>query len=441
MFSPFWQHAGFKRYFRNTAWLMAEKIVRMILAAFVGVWIARYLGPENYGVLSYVLSFVTLFSALAYLGLDGVLVKNLIDKPHDRDTLLGTGFTLRFAGALFLLFATSLAGAFFVHDQFLQLLIFIISLTAIFQSLEVIDYYFQSQVLSYYVVCVQIVQIAISTFIKIWLILQKGTLVSFALVYLLDGLIVAIGLGIIYHKRKFSILYWKLDLSLMKQLLKQSLPFFLSGAMISLYMRIDQIMVQHMLGSRFTGVYAAAINLCEIWYFIPMVICASLFPAIITAKNISPEIYSKRLQQLYDLMVLLSVLIAVPMSIFADRIVDMLLGPGYHAAGNVLRIHTWSGVFVYLGVASGKWLLAENLNHIVLQRTFCGLVINVILNLIFIPGFGIVGAAWATFFNLIVTAYFFDLFNRSTVISFKMKSESLLIWKTFLKLKHAKNIV
>ena len=102
-FRNLWHHSGFRRYFANTAWLFAEKILRMVVGLFVGVWVARYLGPAKFGLLSYAQSFVALFGAIATLGLDGIVVRELVKDESKRDVLLGTSFVLKLIGA-FLVF-------------------------------------------------------------------------------------------------------------------------------------------------------------------------------------------------------------------------------------------------------------------------------------------------------------------------------------------------
>ena len=184
-------------------------------------------------------------------------------------------------------------------------------------------------------------------------------------------------------------------------------------------------MIKIMLNNESVGIYSAAVNLSEAWYFIPMAISTSVFPAIINAKKLSDKHYYKRLQNLYDLMVLLAVAIALPTTFFSSWIVGGFYGDKYLRASGALSIHIWSGVFVFLGVASGKWLLAENLLKISFYRTFLGASGNVILNLILIPIFQLNGAAVATLIANFLAAYFFDAVNLKTRRTFVMKTKSL----------------
>ena len=161
-------------------------------------------------------------------------------------------------------------------------------------------------------------------------------------------------------------------------------------------MKIDQIMLKEMLNTKAVGVYAASVKLCEAWYFIPTALMASLFPAVVEARKKSETIYEERVQKLYDLMVWGSVAVALPTTLLSDWIILILYGTDFQEAADVLRIYIWAGVFVSLGVASSKWLVAENLQRYSFYVTTLGAILNVGCNLWFIPIYGIKGAAFAT---------------------------------------------
>ncbi len=282
---------GFKKYFLNTGWLLFNDIFGMVIALFVGVYVARYLGPANYGLLSYAGSFVVLFSAVLTLGLDNIVIRNLVRDERRRDELLGTTFALKIIGSILLLGILAVAVRFTTNDNFTNLLIFIIALATIFQSLNVIDFYFRSRVLSKYTVYAQTISMTSSAVIKLLLIYFGMGLTYFAAVMVVESVILAIGLIVIYTKQKRSIFNWRIKFDLAKRLLKDSWPLVLSSVAISIYMRIDQVMIKNMLGAEAVGNYAVAVKLSEVWYFIPMIITSSLFPAIINAKKVSEELY------------------------------------------------------------------------------------------------------------------------------------------------------
>ncbi len=415
---------GFKKYFKNTSWLLFENISRLVITLFVGVYVARYLGPSSYGLLSYAISFVVLFSAIATLGLDNIIVRDLVRDEKRKDELLGTSFALKLIGSILLLGILAVAVRFTANNNFINLLIFIIALATIFRSFNTIDFYFRSIVLSKYAVYARIIALVSSAIIKLLLIYFKMGLIYFAIVMAVESIILAIGLITTYLKQKLSIFNWRIKFDLAKRLLRDSWPLMLSTVAISIYMRIDQVMIKEMIDTKAVGNYAVAIKLSEAWYFIPMVITSSLFPAIINAKKRSERLYYGRLQKLYDLMIWLAIGIALPTTFLANYIIRVLFGVQYQGAVGVLRIHIWAGIFVFLGVASGKYLITENYTNIAFFRTFFGAIMNVTLNIILIPKYGINGAAIATLISQFMVAF-------SVVLIPKTYKNSILMLKSF----------
>ena len=427
-------HAGFIRYFKNASWMMAEQFLRIIAGLFVGVWVARYLGPEQFGLFSYVLAFTAIFSGIAKLGLDGIMVRELVNHPENRDTYLGTTFWLKICGAFIVIGLMAAIVPFTSNDATTNLFIFIIAAGLIFQSFEVVEFYFQSQVLAKIVSICKVIQLALSSMIKIYLVLTEAELIWFVLVTAFDALSLAISLFIAYQLRKNSSFYKHFDLSIAKQLLKNSWPLIFSAIVVMIYMRIDQIMIKEMLGEYEVGIYSAAVRLSEAFYFIPMLITASLFPAILNAKNQSEELYKQRLQRLYTFMVWLAIAIALPMTFLSDRLILLLFGQAYQEAGPILMIHIWAAIFVFLGVSFDKYLLAENLTKIAFQRTFVGAVSNALLNLCLIPIYGAAGAAIATFLAQFIANIGYDPFDKRLHQQLKMKMTAFFIpWKIFSK--------
>jgi len=426
-----------KKYFANTSWLMAEKIVRAIITLFVGIYVVRYLGPSNFGLLSYCLSFVALFATFSTLGLNAIVTKNLVRDIKQSDTLLGTAFCLQIAGAVLALLILGVAVHFTANDDFTNLLIFLIGGGLIFQSFNVIDFYFQSKVLSKFVVFAHFFQLIVISILKIYLVVTGASLVWFAIAALCESIVLALGLIVMYFKHKLSLITWRVDFSMAKGLLKNSFPLIISGIGVAIYLRIDQVMIKEMLNSESVGLYAVAVKICEAWHFIPLVITGSLFPAIINARKNDLSIYYDRLQRLYDLMALLAILIAIPLAIFAGKIVYYLFGPTFNGAGPVLQIIIWSNLFTFLGLANGKFLFAENLEKYYMYRILLGGAINIILNLLLIPLWGIQGAAIATIISYSCEGYWGMAFFATTRKNFLMTTRSFNIFKSIKRLLNA----
>ena len=426
-------HPGFRKYFANTSWLMVERILRMGVSLFVGIYVARYLGPERYGFLSYANSFVGIFLAFATLGLDEIVVRELVKSPEQREIILGSSFFLKLVGTLLMWMAILAAVPFTENDLKANILITIIAFGAVFQAFNVIDFNFQAKVKSKYVVHAQFVQLIVSSIVKIILVVNESPLIWFASVYCLDAIVLAGGLVFVYFYNGENIFCWKWSFETSKYLLHDSWPLILAGVVVSIYMKIDQVMIKEMLGAKEVGLYAAAVKLSEAWYFLPMAITSSLFPAIINAKIYQKEDYFQRLQKLYDLMVWIAVAIALPTAILSPWIVELLYGNEYLESSSVLIIHIWSGIFVFLGVASSKYLLAENYIKKTFYRTFVGALLNIIMNYYLIGIMGIEGAALSTFASHFFAAYFYDILDKDLRKMFILKTKSLFLYSLYAK--------
>jgi O-antigen/teichoic acid export membrane protein len=422
-------HQGFRRYFANTSWMFAEQILRMVAGLLVGIWVARYLGPAQFGIFSYAIAFTALFGSIAKLGLDSIVVRDLVREPNQRDLYLGTAFWLKLIGSVVMLAVMALAVRLTSNDATTNLYIFIIGSGTLFQSFEVVDFYFQSKVLSKFVSICKFTQLFISSLLKLYLIFTGADLFWFVLVSLVDQITLALSLYLAYRYQKVGGFYRHFDLMTAKQLFRNSWQLIISGLVIMIYMRIDQIMIKEMLGEKEVGLYSAATRISEVWYFIPMLLTNSLSPSIVNAKKVSEELYYARLQRLYTLMVWAAIAIALPMTFLSGWLVTMLFGEAYRDAGPVLMIHIWAGVFVFLGVASGKWLINEGLQKYSAINTSVGAVANVLLNLLLIPKYGIYGAAIATVLSYSIAAYFMNILFQDTRKNFYRLSRTLISYK------------
>lgn len=412
---------------------MAERILRIVVALFVSVYVARYLGPERFGLLSYANSFVGLFIALATLGLDSIVVRELVKTPERREELLGTAFGLKIVGAIFMWLLIFAAIPLTNNDTQTNTLIAIIAFAVIFQAFNVINFNYQAEVKSRHVVHAQLVQLVISSIVKLTLIFIEAPLIWFAWVYCLDAVILATGLAIIYlhHNGKFLVWRWKWTIA--RDLLLESWPLIGSLFMTLAFMNIDKIMIKELMGASPVGLYAVAVQLSTAFYFIPVVVSDSLFPAIIKSKE-KPELYLARMKNLFRLLFAISIGISIITTFMSQWVIDTLYGPEYQQASTVLIIHIWTSVFVFLGYASTKWLLVENQQKVQFFRSFFALLANIILNYFLIAEYGIIGAAYATLISWMVGVYFFHFFHRNTFDLFLLKTETMLFFN-FITLK------
>ena len=426
--SYIFQRKNLHKILGNLRWLFIDKIFRMGAGLLIMLWIARYLGPEQFGVLNFAIAFVALFSVIAGLGLQTIVIRDILLDPSDQHEIVGTALVLQFIGGL-VAYGLLILGILWLRpeDPLISSAVAILGSIFLFKSSEVAIYWFESQLLSRYVVFIQIACFVFFAAVKTILILRNMEFVYLIWAIVAEAQLAALLILFLFGKIGLRLNKLKASYFHAKKMLSDSWPELLSGIAVLMYMRIDQIMLGEIDGDKSVGIYSAALRLSEIWYFVPVTIAASVFPAIIRAKEYSEELYYKRMQQLFDLMVLLSLCLALPMTFMASDIVIVAFGREYEAAGEVLASHIWSSIFAFLGVASGKWLLAENRQILALQRTALGLLMNVVLNIFLIPSYGAVGAAWATLISYALAGMFADAIQADTRIIFFMKLRSFSI--------------
>lgn len=429
---PGFDQEALEKYFKNTGALFIGRVGSLLIKMIVSISVANYLGRGRNGVLVGGTVYIYFFSAIATLGLDQFIVKELHAFPESRDQILGTSFWMKVFAGLCCVPLIWLAFHIYPAKGTPYHYVLIFSMIGIIQSFTVVESYFQSQVQSKYIMQVQIIGNLVSAAIKLGLIFLHMPLIWFVYAYTFDFLLISIGDYFTYQRKGRSIFNWTYNSTLAKKLLGHSWPLIISGIMVALYMKIDLIMLQNMVGVKESGAYATVASLSEAWNFVPSVIVTSLFPAILNARRDDLERYKKRIQHLYDLMVYLSVPVATVIT-FASPLIYKLFKPEYAYAAPVLSVHIWSGVFVFLGAASGQYLIAEDLNKLTFIRTGFGAIVNIGLNLILIPKMGMMGAAIATLVAY-ASATFFILVIPKVTGQGLMMLRSLFLISLFQKI-------
>ena len=404
---------GVKKYFTNTSWLIMERISRLLLAFLTTILIVRYLGPEKFGLYSYSISIVSLISVLAYAGLENILTRELVKHPEKLNELLGTGFILRLTGAILIIIVLVIIGFAVKEPKLNFLMILIIGTANVFQPFGVIDFYFQSKVQVKYSVIVQSASFFLLTIARILSIVLHAPVSVFAILIAVEALVCAIGYTIAYSSQGNKMFEWKYDRAVAKEFLQDSWPLILSGLAVSTFAKIDQVLLKFLVNEAGVGFYSAAVRIVEAWYFIPMAITTSIFPAILNAKQTNEFEYKKRLEKLYDLMSVISIGIAIIISALSGTIIQLFYGERFISSAPVLSIYIWSGVATFLGVASNQFLIAENLTKLSLYRSVFGMVANILLNFLLIPLYGINGAALATLISYFMSTFFIGIFKES----------------------------
>ncbi len=414
----------FRKYLGNTSWLLSEKILRMGLNLAVTALLARYLGPANFGILSYSQSFVALFAAFATLGLDQIVTRDIIQGKKDINQLLGTCFSLKVLGGLVVMILVFLTTHITESDPATRWMIAIISFTAVFQASSTFTIYFQAIVKSKNIAIAQSLAMIISSCFKLGLLFNNVDLIWFGVALAVEQLLILGLLLTVYLTNGKTPITWRYNNAIAKDLLKESWPLIFSTIVIVLYARIDQVMIKHMLNEAAVGSYAVAVRLSEATSFLPGIVITSLFPAIAKSKENGIETYHRNLQRFFDLICFIGFSIAIFFTLFSGLIVETFFGSSYSSAASILTIHIWGMLFSFLGVSSTQWLVLEKKQKYRLYRTVMGVIINIVLNFILIPIYGVVGAAIATLISQCAASYVGNLLSKQTWFIFLIQTKS-----------------
>jgi len=393
------------RYVRNSVWMLAEYLLKIVSAIFVGIYVARHLGPEQFGILSYALAIASIFMAVGRLGMESVLVRDLARHPDGRLAYMGTAFFLMIAATIVSLIVMSVLVLLLESDLSSRIYIWIISAGAIFQALAVIDYGFQAQVSAKYSSVAKSVALGLTSMIKLAMVWYEAELVCFAIAYALDHAAIGVFLVLVNYKKGDMRFVGRFETMLVKPLLKSAWPMVLSAVSAILYMRIDQLMIRNMLDLHQLGLYAAAVKIYEGWILIPYVISISLLPAIVRLKAKSIARYEKNMAMLFSLMFWSSACVALIATLLGDQVIALTFGPKYLGSGDILGVVMWAAAFASLGSITARYLTVEGMEKKIAIRTFMGLAINVLLNLLLIPSYGIKGAAIATLITMFISNF------------------------------------
>jgi O-antigen/teichoic acid export membrane protein len=406
-----WAHAGFQKYLQNTSWMFFGQL-SMIISLVINIWLARYLGPEKFGIISYVFAFVGIFSFIANMGISDILIRELVKNPHKRDELLGTASYLLSIGGVTSFLICSISAVLFETSPLTRVLIILYSLTSILSAVNVISSYFQATVQSKRNAIAQIIITTAISALKIFFILTGKGIIWIVFAFTLDYIIGTAIYILNYLLSGLKISQWTFNKEIAKTFLSASAYLTLSAVTGYLLLKIDQVMIKFYLTETSVGLYAVAVKLSEVWYFIPGIICSSIFPAIINAKKVHEEMYSRRLRNLYIFLASTALLIAIPVAILAPWIIKLLYGITYIASTPILQIYVWSGIGLFLSVGINKYFLTENYLKSILIFNSVAVIINIILNIILIPRIGLTGAAWATLISYSIGPTIILLTNR-----------------------------
>jgi PST family polysaccharide transporter len=411
-----------KSVIKNSFWLFLEKLIRVVFGLLVGAWVARYLGPLEFGELAYTLALVNLLQAIAIMGLEGIVVRDIAVDKSKAAEILGTAVAVRFiCGASIWLVAILITAYLDGFDSRSTILMALIGTSLLFQSADVIDLWFQSQSQNKRGVFSRITAHIVTNGFKITLIILKFELIMFAWLIACESLIIAMLL--IYAYKKYPCKYTIFaTINMAKKLVNEGWIYMASGISIIIYMRIDQLIIKKYLGTYELGVYAATIQLATAWQFFPIAISGVLAPYLASLKINSEEEYRSSIRKIFSAFSLMGWIISIFVCLTSSIIVELLYGAKYESGINVIRIYAFTNLFICLGVAQGLWIMNERKALMGLYKTIIGATICIVGNIILIPMYGLIGVAIVAVLSQAGSAILSNIIFSKKILYLQLKS-------------------
>jgi len=429
----------------NIAWLMLDKVLKLVVGLGITVWLARHLGPQAFGQYSYVLAFVAMFSGLATLGLPTIAVRELVrarqaEPPAQgaaearaqraaEAEILGTTLALLLAGAT-LAVALILAVALWVRPEApaLRLGIALVAGTLLFQTSALVRWWFESRVAARAAVLAETLALLAGAALKAALILADAPLWTFFAAVLTEAALLAVLLALAWRSMRAGVGRWRPRLARAASLMRGAWPLALSGAVLMVQARVDQFMLAELADDRELGYYGVALRVAEGLVFIALALQSTMFPALVQARQAADGSFRRKLMSYYRASFVAALVVCVPLALLGQPLVLLLFGPAYAPAGWLLVLMAARVFLAFVGIARSAFLVVDNLQHYATFTVIVGTLLNVLLNLWWIPTHRAEGAVWASLVSFAVTIFVLDLAHpraRANVLDLVRAAASL----------------
>lgn len=410
---------------KNAGWLIGGKIAQMLLSLFVGVLSARYLGPSNYGLISYANALIAFFMSLCTLGINGVIIKEFADYPDKKGETLGSAIFFRIVSS-FISVVLVISVSFIIDYGEWETIVVVIlcSASLLFHAFDTINQWFLHNYKSKVTAIATFIAYAITSIYKIILLIFNKSVFWFAFATSIDYIVLSAILLIAYKKNggeKFRVSFKR-----GKEVLSKSYHYILSGLMVAIYGQTDKLMLKQMLSETEVGYYAIATSICAMWTFVLTAIIDSMYPTIVNSFKQDKELFEKKNRQLYAIVFYVSMFVSICFTLLGNIVIKILYGQAYMDSAAPLKIVTWYTAFSYLGVARNAWVVCKNKQKYLKYIYFSSAILNVALNFIMIPAYGASGAAFASLITQIFTSIILPLFIKDLRPNAKLMLEAII---------------
>lgn len=409
---------------------MGDYIFSLTASLIVGIAVARYLGPEMYGIIAFATAVYTLLVIIVSLGIDDIIMKDMMQHEEKQGSIQGSALFVKSAaaflvyGIVFIYFLINYSG-----EKLYSVLI--ITGAVLFQPLSVFSCIFLINAQAKYTSLARMISYTLSSLLKIILIIFKAPVTYFAFAVFIDYAVLYLTVILMYKYKKYTVSGWYIDISYIKYILKSAVPLFTAVLFYTFYQKVTVIIISSMYSDYASGIYSAAARLTEIWYLVPAVLMTAFYPAVVKAKQISEEEYNKRIKALFYVTTVPFILMAFFAALLSPFIIKILYGEKYIESSIVLSLTIWSVPFISFYIISSKWFILENKVKHLLLRSALSFILIIFLGCILGSLYYLKGFSIAVVVSSFISFFLIDLFFKDTRELFFIKLLSIFLPFTY----------
>jgi len=379
----------------NIFWLLIQNAIKLILSLTISLYLAKYLGPEDFGIYSYSISILSVLLIFTHLGVDPILIRELVENKINKTSLLGSSFALKLLGGIIGFILMGLLGVYYGFDSKTGIVILLMSPITLIRSLNILDSYFQSKKENKYPAIANIISIVIGSILIFLFINLKFELEYFVLIYVFESAVLISAL-LFYYLRKSGLQKWIVSLKISLNILKESWPLIIAGVASVINYKIDHIYIGSMLSSSVLGNYSAAAKVSEFWFVIPTILNIVFYPILINLRSLNYNKYKRFLGAVIISCFCFGIIFSFTITHFSENIISLLFGNKYNLAGEYLSLYIWSTLPYFTLFILSNVIYLENLITKNLIISVVSILGNLILNYFFIRFYGASGAIYTT---------------------------------------------
>jgi O-antigen/teichoic acid export membrane protein len=369
------------------------RVLRLGLSFTLTCLLARHLGGAGFGQLAIAMALVSILLSIGELGFARYTVRELMQPGNDEPSVLGTTITARFI-ASGLLFVGLLVWIVW-HQPASYLLFLVYGLQLLTNPVSEMLAWFEVHGRNSTTIIVQFIGFLISASCIAMGIWQGAPLWFFALTYVLEGWVIMAVCGWIFWRNGGSILPGAFTFKRALKMVGRSWPELASQWALMLLFRLDTMMVEWLCGPAEAGVYSAAVRVSEMAYFMPGLLSILFLPLLVRAHQNDAAEFENGAVSYFSASILLAFLVAAMLLVLSPGM-PFAFGAEFSRSSEMLRVHAWAFIPYAIGIARTQILTVEDKLAANLPSVIVAVVVNALLNLLWIPAHGGVGAAWAT---------------------------------------------